>query len=370
MNQRFLKQECKIMVTEQQVLDALKSIVDPDFNKDIVSLGFVKDMAIQQGRVAFTIELTTPACPVKEEFHRQAVELVGALAGVSDVQVNMSSKVQAHGRPGMEPIAGIRNIIAVASGKGGVGKSTTAVNLAVALARTGARTGLLDADIYGPSVPCMMGLAGRQPMIDHEAKKMFPLENFGVKTISIGYLIKEEDAMIWRGPMVASALSQLLSDVQWGELDYLVVDLPPGTGDAQLTLVQKVPVTGAVIVTTPQDIALLDARKAIAMFRKVNVPVLGMVENMSVFICPHCGGESHIFASGGAERLGAEQQVEQLASIPLDIRIRETSDAGAPIVAAHADSPQAAAYQDLAGAVARRISVLASRKIDIPVVAM
>ena len=357
------------MVAEQQVLDALKAIEDPDFNKDIVSLGFVKDIVIDGGRVAFTIELTTPACPVKEEFHRQAVELVSEIADVSDVQVNMSAKVQAHGRPEMRPIAGISNIIAVASGKGGVGKSTTAVNLAVALAGTGARTGLLDADIYGPSVPRMMGLAGRQPMVDNEAKKMFPLENFGVRTMSIGYLIKEEDAMIWRGPMVAGALGQLLSDVNWGELDYLVVDLPPGTGDAQLTLVQQVPVSGAVIVTTPQDIALLDARKAIAMFRKVNVPVLGLVENMSVFICPHCGGESHIFDSGGAERLGQEQKVELLGRIPLDMQIREDADAGAPIVAAHADSPQAAAYRDLAGETAKRISVLASRKIDIPVVA-
>jgi len=355
------------MVKEQQVLDALRAIQDPDLSRDIVSLGFVKDVVIEGGRVGLTIELTTPACPVKEEFQRQAVTLVRAIPGVTEVKVNMSSRVRAHGRSETQLIPGIRNIVAVASGKGGVGKSTTAVNLAVALAATGARTGLLDADIYGPSVPRMLGLAGRQPKVVEG--KLRPLINFGVSTMSIGFLIGEDDAMIWRGTMVAGALGQLLSDVHWGELDYLVVDLPPGTGDAQLTLVQQVPVSGAVIVTTPQDIALLDARKAIAMFRKVNVPVLGIVENMSVFICPHCGGESHIFASGGAERLGLEQKADLLGSIPLDIQIREDADAGVPIVAAHGNSPQAAAYRELAGAVARRISVLASRRIDIPVVA-
>jgi len=355
------------VISEQQVLDALKSIIDPDFRKDIVSLGFVKDVAIEGGRVGFTIELTTPACPVKEEFRRQASEAVGAINGVTEVKVNMSSNVKTSAPQGSKALPGIKNIIAVASGKGGVGKSTTAVNLAVALAQSGAQVGLLDADIYGPSIPRMMGLEGRKPGIENE-KTILPLVNFGVLTMSIGYLVPAEQAVVWRGPMVAGALTQLLNDVAWGELDYLVIDMPPGTGDAQLTLSQTVPVTGSVIVTTPQDIALADARKGIAMFRKVNIPVLGIVENMSVFVCPHCGESSHVFAEGGAARLADENESRVLAQIPLDIQIRENSDAGTPIVAAHPDSPQAAAYRELAGEVARHISILNSRKVDIPVV--
>ncbi|MDQ7012248.1 MAG: iron-sulfur cluster carrier protein ApbC [Mariprofundaceae bacterium] len=355
------------MPTEAQVLKALSNIIDPDFGKDIVALGFVKDVRIDGAAVSFTIELTTPACPVREEFRRQATELVAALDGVDTVHVNITSRVQTHVPQGAQPLAGIKNIIAVASGKGGVGKSTTAVNLAVALARSGARTGLLDADIYGPSIPRMMGLAGRKPEVDTQRKVIYPLENYGVKTISIGYMIGEDQAMVWRGPMVAGALSQLLSDVDWGELDYLVVDMPPGTGDAQLTLSQKVPVTGAVMVTTPQDIALLDCKRGIEMFARVNVPTLGIVENMSVFICPHCGEKSHIFAEGGADRLGEKYKTGVLAHVPLDIRIRELSDAGTPVTAALPDSEQAEIYRHMAGEVARRISVLASRRIDIPV---
>ncbi len=353
-------------VTEKQVLEALREIIDPDFGKDIVSLGFVRDIAIKSGRVSFTIELTTPACPVKEEFRRRAVEAVSSIDDVTDVQVNITSNVQGRPQPGTKAIPGIKNIIAIASGKGGVGKSTTAVNLAVALARTGARTGLLDADIYGPSIPRLMGLAGRQPRM--KERTILPLGNYGVTTMSIGFLVPEDQAVIWRGPMVAGALTQLLNDVAWGELDYLIIDLPPGTGDAQLTLAQSVPVTAAMIVTTPQDIALADARKGIAMFRKVNVPVLGIVENMSMFVCPHCGEKSAIFAEGGAGKLAAEQDTTVLALIPLDMQIREDSDAGTPIVAAHADSAQAEAYRMLAGEMARKISVLNRRKIDIPVI--
>ena len=354
-------------ISEKQILEALSSIIDPDFRKDIVSLGFVKDVVIEGERVSFTIELTTPACPVKEEFRRQATEAVGALDGISDVHVNMTSNVKTNAHPGSKALPGIKNIIAVASGKGGVGKSTTAVNLAVALAQSGARVGLLDADIYGPSIPRMMGLEGRRPGIENE-KTILPLVNFGVTTMSIGFLVPAEQAVVWRGPMVAGALTQLLNDVAWGELDYLVIDMPPGTGDAQLTLSQTVPVSGSVIVTTPQDIALADARKGIAMFRKVNIPVLGIVENMSVFVCPNCGESSHVFAEGGANRLAEENESRVLAEIPLDIKIRENSDAGTPIVAAHPDSPQAEAYRRLAGEVAREISVLNSRKIEIPVV--
>ena len=354
-------------LTNEMILDALRQIVDPDFGKDIVALGFVKDVRIDGGEVACTIELTTPACPVKEEFRKQAEALIGALPGVRSTRIQMTSRVASHAPQGRQAIPGIRNIIAVASGKGGVGKSTTAVNLAVALAQTGARTGLLDADIYGPSVPSMMGLGGRRPQV--EENTMLPLANFGVLTMSIGYLIDEDQAVIWRGPMVSSALMQLLTDVRWGELDYLIVDMPPGTGDIQLTLAQKIPVTGAVVVTTPQDIALLDCRRGIEMFKKVQVPTLGIVENMHVFICPHCGEASHIFAEGGAEKLAATYQTDIVARVPLDIRIREDGDAGTPIVAAHPDSEQAAIYRDMAGAVARKISVLNRRKIEIPVVA-
>lgn len=267
-----------------------------------------------------------------------------------------------------KPLSGVSNIVAIASGKGGVGKSTTAVNLAVAMAQTGARVGLLDADIHGPSIPRMMGLSGYSPKIDYDTQTIHPLENYGVKTVSISYLVEEKQAMIWRGPMVASALGQLITDVAWGELDYLFVDMPPGTGDAQLTLTQKVPVTGAVLVTTPQDIALLDCRKGIEMFRKAHVPALGIVENMSQFICPHCGKSSAIFAEGGAERLSKEFKTEVLGHIPLDIKIREKSDEGTPITAAFPDSEEAEHYKALADEVARRVSIQNSRKIDIPVV--
>ena len=261
---------------------------------------------------------------------------------------------------------GVKNIIAVASGKGGVGKSTTAVNLAVALAQSGARVGLLDADIYGPSIPQMMGLAGRQP--DVNDRIIFPLENYAVKTISIGYMIKEEQAMIWRGPMVSGAVMQLLNDVAWGELDYLVIDLPPGTGDIHLTMVQSVPLTAAVVVTTPQDIALLDCRKGIAMFDKVHVPTLGIVENMSTFTCPHCGESTHIFDQGGADKLAKLHKVDVLGKLPLDLAIREMSDAGTPITAAKPDSEQARAYVNLADSVMLKVEKLNSRKVSIPIV--
>jgi len=258
-------------------------------------------------------------------------------------------------------------IIAVASGKGGVGKSTTAVNLAVALAQSGANIGLLDADIYGPSIPRMLGLADQQPRIDAESKKIYPLLAHGIQCMSMGFLVPESEAMIWRGPMVAGALSQLLSDVTWGALDVLVVDMPPGTGDAQLTLSQKAHLAGAIMVTTPQDIALLDCQKGIQMFRKVNVPILGMVENMSQFICPHCGSKSAIFAEGGAARLAATCNSDVLAQIPLSMNIRQYGDDGTPIVAAEPSSPQAVAYTDLAAKVMTVLQTLKQRKISIPV---
>jgi len=264
-------------------------------------------------------------------------------------------------------LAGIKNIIAVASGKGGVGKSTTAVNLAVALRQLGLKVGLLDADIYGPSVPRMMGLSGRKPEVNVEDKEFYPLQNMDVKLMSIGFLVGENDAMIWRGPMVAGALSQLLSDVKWGELDYLIVDMPPGTGDAQLTLSQKVKLTGTVMVTTPQDIALLDCRKGIQMFQKVHVPTLGIVENMSQFICPHCGESSPIFSEGGAERLSQEFKTDVIANIPLDMKIRQDGDDGFPIVAAHPDSDIAKLYVKLARTVKEKVDTLNRRKLSIPI---
>ncbi|MDX8381056.1 MAG: iron-sulfur cluster carrier protein ApbC [Ghiorsea sp.] len=264
-------------------------------------------------------------------------------------------------------IPGIKNIIAVASGKGGVGKSTTAVNLAVAMAQSGEKVGLMDADIYGPSIPNMLGLKGEKPMVDNEGKMIFPLENYGVKMMSIGLLVPDDQAMIWRGPMVASAIGQLLTGVAWGELDLLVIDMPPGTGDAQLTLSQTVPVTGAVVVTTPQDIALIDCKKGIQMFDKVHVPTLGIVENMSVFICPHCNGESYIFDQGGAEELSKQFKTEVIAKVPLNMGIRENGDAGTPIVAALPDSNEAAIYKAMAEKVIEKVNTLNKRKITIPI---
>lgn len=261
----------------------------------------------------------------------------------------------------------VKNIIAVASGKGGVGKSTTAVNLAVALAQSGAKVGLLDADIYGPSVPRMLGLSGKKPEVNMDDKQFYPLQNFGVKTMSMGFLIDEEQAMVWRGPMVAGAVAQLLSDVKWQELDFLIVDMPPGTGDAQLTLSQKVKLAGAVVVTTPQDIALLDCRKGIEMFNKVHVPTLGIVENMSQFICPHCGESSAIFSEGGAERLSEEFKTEVIAQVPLDMQIRKDGDDGTPIVAAHPDSALAGIYRELAETVKSKVETLNRRKVSIPI---
>ena len=346
----------KKSVTESDITKALTAVEDPELGRDLVSLGMIKDIRIRDSAVSFTLELTTPACPLKSELRKAAEEAVRAIPGVKAVQITLSSRVpKSTGLPERQQIAGVSNIIAVASGKGGVGKSTVAVNLAVALAQTGAKVGLLDADIYGPSIPIMMGVHER-PTSD--GKKLFPIERHGVKMMSIGFIVPEDTAVIWRGPMVMRAVEQLLYDVDWGVLDYLVVDLPPGTGDAQLTLAQKVPVTGAVIVTTPQDVALIDAGKGVNMFQELKVPILGIVENMSYFVCPHCEGRTDLFSHGGGLKVAEKLGVPFLGEIPLSADVRESGDLGTPIVEADPKSPQADSFRRLAEKVASRISVV------------
>jgi ATP-binding protein involved in chromosome partitioning len=348
-------------ITESGILEALRTVIDPDFNKDIVSLGFVKDVRVEGRRASFRIVLTTPACPVRERFQKQAEEAVrSAFPDLEAVEVTMDAVVPAGAKTPLfeNLIPQVRNPIAVASGKGGVGKSTVAANLAVALALTGARVGLLDADIYGPSMGVMLGVT-QSPVIDEEKKKMLPILVHGVYVISLGFLLDPDTPVIWRGPMVMKALEQLLKDVEWPELDYMIVDLPPGTGDAQLTLTQKVPLSGAVIVTTPNEVALIDARKGLAMFQKVNVPVLGIVENMSWFVCPHCQGVSDIFSRGGGERTAREMGVPFLGEIPLDPSVRKAGDTGTPVVLAAPESPVAQAFRDLAGRTAQQASIAA-----------
>jgi len=343
-------------ITKEQVLDALKSVMDPDLKKDVVSLGFIKELQIEGGRVSFIMELTTPACPLKEQLKTAAEQAVRGIAGVSEVQVEVSSKVSTH-RVQMEEeiLPGVRNIIAIASGKGGVGKSTVCVSLAVALARTGARVGLLDTDIYGPSIPIMMGVK-EQPELKEQ--KLIPIIRYGVKLMSIGFLISEDTPLIWRGPMVMKAVEQLLMDVDWGELDYLMIDLPPGTGDVQLTLAQKVPMTGVVIVTTPQDVALLDVVRGISMFKKLNVPILGIIENMSFFQCPHCGERTEIFSHGGGEAASKNLEVPFLGEVPIDLKTRIGGDTGRPVVIEDPESVQSKIFMKIAEQMAARISTL------------
>jgi ATP-binding protein involved in chromosome partitioning len=342
----------------EQVLDALRGVRDPDLHRDIVDLGFVKDLRIDGGKVAFTIELTTPACPVREQMEGQARQLVAALPGVGDVQVRMTAQVRAGAGGGtVAEIAGVKNMVAVASGKGGVGKSTVAVNLALALQQDGARVGLLDADIYGPSIPIMLGTHAAPPGM--QDNRLLPVERLGLKLMSIGFLAGPEAPVVWRGPMVHKMVSQFLSAVVWGELDYLVVDLPPGTGDAQLTLTQAAPLSGAVIVTTPQDVALEDVYRGIRMFEQVKVPILGIVENMSFFACAHCGHREEIFAHGGGRRAAEKYGVPFLGEIPILPAIRAAGDRGVPIVAAEPQSPAAEAFRAVARGAAAQLSTLA-----------
>jgi len=347
-------------VTEQNVLDALRKVVDPDLHKDIVALGFVKDLQIDGGAVSFRIVLTTPACPVKEQMQTQAQDLVGALPGVASVTVKMDAEVpKGRGITEKVVVPGVRNIIAVSSGKGGVGKSTVAVNIAVALARDGARVGLMDADLYGPNAPLMLGVADAQPIVS--GNKLVPNEAHGVKLISIGILKPGDEPMIFRGPILHSLVRQFLGDVLWGELDYLIVDMPPGTGDVQLSLAQLVPVQGAVLVTTPQEVALADVRRALRMFETVHVPVLGIVENMSYFVAPDTGRRYNIFGEGGGQKLAGEYHVPFLGAIPIGLEVREGGDRGRPVVVSQPDSPQARAFQHVAEEVARQVSIEAMK---------
>ncbi|MCU7890594.1 MAG: iron-sulfur cluster carrier protein ApbC [Candidatus Thiodiazotropha sp. (ex Ustalcina ferruginea)] len=345
-------------LTQDSVNDAIKGYIEPNLEKDLVTAKAIKGVEIEGDKVNITVELGFPAKGCFDDITAGVKSAVAALPGVESVDVAISSKVVAHSvQKALKPIDNIKNIIAVASGKGGVGKSTTAVNLALALAEEGAKVGVLDADIYGPSQPRMLGINGKPDSKD--GKTLEPMEGYGMQAMSIGFLIDEETPMIWRGPMVTQALEQLLNDTNWSDLDYLVVDLPPGTGDTQLTLAQKVPVSGAVIVTTPQDIALLDARKGLKMFEKVEVPVLGIVENMSTHICSNCGHEEHIFGQGGGSSMANQYNVELLGSLPLDIRIREETDGGKPTVVAEPEARISQIYREIARKTAAKLSLQA-----------
>ena len=341
-------------LTETQVQEVLRQLVDPNTGKDYVSTRSARNLRVADNSVSLDIELGYPGKSQHEPIRRQVTQALKQ-AGAATVSVNVASKVVSHAvQRGVKLIPGIKNIIAVASGKGGVGKSTTAVNLALALAAEGASVGMLDADIYGPSQPMMLGIGGRPESKD--GKHLEPMEGHGLQAISIGFLIDMDTPMVWRGPMVTQALEQLLKDTRWRDLDYLVVDLPPGTGDIQLTLAQKVPVTGAIIVTTPQDIALIDARKGLKMFEKVGIPILGVVENMSFHVCPSCGHESHIFGSGGAQRMCSDYGTELLGQLPLDEAIREQADSGKPTVVSDPDGKSAEIYRRIARRAAVKIA--------------
>jgi ATP-binding protein involved in chromosome partitioning len=343
-------------LTEENILQSLTQVKDPDLHRDIVTLGFVKNLIIKGSDIRFDLQLTTPACPVRDQFIVDCEKAIrGSIEGVGKIDITMTSHVQRNTHAQKEDmLPGVKNTIAVASGKGGVGKSTVAVNLAVALAMDGAKVGLLDADVYGPSAPLMFGIHDKPKVLNN---KLIPLEKYGVKVMSIGFLVNPMEAVIWRGPMASGAVKQFIADVDWGELDYLVFDLPPGTGDIQLTLVQTIPLTGAVIVTTPQDVALADAKKGLVMFNKVNVPVLGIIENMSYFLCSHCGHKENIFDHGGGKRTSDELNVPFLGEIPIDTNVRVGGDQGDPIVHGQPDSQQGKIIQDIARQLAAQISI-------------
>jgi ATP-binding protein involved in chromosome partitioning len=354
-----------MQVDQARVLDALRVVRDPDLNRDIVSLGFIKDLKVDGGRVAFTIELTTPACPVKDQMRDQARAAVSQLPGVTAVDVAMSARVrEAVGADaGRQPLPGVKNVIAVGAGKGGVGKTTVAVNLAVALAKCGSKVGVIDGDIYGPNVPMMLGMKGQ---LVTDGQKIIPAERYGLQVISMGFLTTEDAPIIWRGPMLHGALQQFFREVRWMDLDYLVVDLPPGTGDVALSLSQTVPVAGAIVVTTPQQVSLADTRRAVAMYKKLNIPTLGVIENMSYFVCPNCAHESDIFGRGGGERMAADLQVPFIGRIPIYQPIREGADAGVPLMIGEPESPAARAFMAAAERTAAQVSIASYNRPTIP----
>ena len=346
-------------VTRAQIETALKQYVDPYLEKDLIAANNVKNIVVDGGKVNVDVQLGFPAAGYRDTLSTKLKDLIKSVAGVTDTTVNVTSNIVTHTvQKGVKPITGVKNIIAVASGKGGVGKSTVAVNLALALSVEGARVGILDADIYGPSQPRMLGVMDAKPE-SSDGRSLDPVSSYNLQVMSIGFLVDQDTPMIWRGPMVTQALTQLLNDTRWNELDYLVIDLPPGTGDIQLTLAQKVPVSGAVIVTTPQDIALLDAIKGLKMFEKVDVRVLGIVENMSTHICSKCGHEEHIFGAGGGQRMASDNKVPLLGSLPLEMSIRVQTDGGKPTVAAEPDGRVALIYRDIARRVAAKLSMQA-----------
>ena len=345
------------------VLDALRVVVDPDLRRDIVSLGFVKNLTVDEALVSFTIELTTPACPVKDQMRDQAAAAVRALPGVSDVNVQMTANVRSVSAPetGRTPAPGVKNVIAVGAGKGGVGKTTVAVNLALALARCGSRVGILDGDIYGPNVPIMLGL---NTQLTTDGQRIVPAERYDVQVVSMGFLASEDSAVIWRGPMLHGAIQQFFRDVAWNDLDYLIVDMPPGTGDVALSLSQTVPVAGAILVTTPQQVSLADTRRAIRMYQKLNIPPAGIVENMSYYACSNCHHEADIFGHGGGEALAESMQVPFLGRLPLYQPIREGSDAGLPLVVSEPGSSAGRAFFAVAERTAAQVSVAAHKAVE------
>jgi len=347
---------------EERVLEQLAKIIDPDLNKDIVTLNFIKDLKIEENKVSFRIVLTTPACPVKDAFKQEAEDLVGAIEGIDTVEVIMDAEVpKGRGIANNVTIPNVKNIIAVSSGKGGVGKSTVAVNLAVALSQNGAKVGLMDADIYGPNIPIMLGVSGQQPQIA-EGNKLVPLEAHGVKLISMAVLVPADKPMVLRGPMLHGVVRQFLSDVAWGELDYLIVDMPPGTGDVQLSLAQLVPVQGAILVTTPQNVSLSDVTRALKMFEQVAIPMLGVVENMSFFIPPDMPDKRYnLFGEGGGKKFAEQHGIPFLGEVPLGMEVREGGDQGTPVILSHPDSPQSEAFRKTAEEVARQISIEAMK---------
>src|SRR5687767_1176888 len=345
------------------VLNALRAVVDPDIRQDIVTLGFVKNLSISNGRVAFTIELTTPACPVKEQLREQATNAVRAVSGVSHVDVQLTANVRSALAPetGRPPLPGVKNVIAVGAGKGGVGKTTVAVNLALALAKCGSRVGVLDGDIYGPNIPLMLGL---NTQLTTDGKQIVPAEKYGLQVVSIGFLTQDDAPIIWRGPMLHSAIQQFFREVAWKDLDYLIVDMPPGTGDVALSMSQTVPVVGSIVVTTPQQVSLSDSRRAVRMYQKLNIPPIGIVENMSYYQCTNCHHEADIFGHGGGEALAAELQVPFLGRLPVYQPIREGSDAGVPLVVAEPSSAAAKAFLTLAERAAAQVSIAAHRTAE------